>query len=372
MSASLDAPSDFAPKWAVPPGALIRRELEAGGFSQADVALRTNLSAKHLNQVLQGHVPLSPEVALALERVLGPSADLWLRMDVSWQAHKARAVAQNALAAVAGWVRNFPSPILKSKNIVDFSASSNDQVDALLRFFRVTDTQAFDRVWLDPQAAYKRSQKFDIDRYATALWLRLAESTAEAMSDNAPEYDAALLRHIVQSLPQLTALPVAEGFRRAEKELAKAGVLLVFLPEIEGTRICGASRWLGNGRPVIALSGRHRFHDVFWFTLLHEIGHVLLHPKRATYLEVERKGKEAADDESIEAAANEFAANALLTPIQREELLSIETPEALIEFSDRLSLGVSVVAGQYAHITHDWHRFGKLRVSSDIAADLAA
>jgi len=90
MTASLDSPTDFAPKWAVAPGALIRRELEAGGLSQADVALRTNLSTKHLNQVIQGHVPLSPEVALALERVLGSSADLWLRMDVSWQAHKAR------------------------------------------------------------------------------------------------------------------------------------------------------------------------------------------------------------------------------------------------------------------------------------------
>lgn len=372
MSENLTLPSDFSPAWAVPPGSLIRRELEIGGFSQADVALRTNLSAKHLNQLLMGHVPLSPEVGLALERVLGTPAELWLRMDVSWQAHKTRAAAAAALSDAGAWVRQFPNTVLRSIGGFDAKATISSQVESLLRFFQVTDTRAFERVWLEPQANYKRSQAFEIDKYATALWLRMAEVKAEDQLGGLPQYDAGALRELVREIPSLTTKPLSKGFRKAQKILGRAGVVLVFVPEIDGTRICGASRWLGSGHPVVALSGRHKFHDIFWFTLLHEIGHVLLHPKRSTYLDVERKGGGSADDETVELAANDFAEDVLLTAKERDELVSIDDAETLAKFADRVSLSLGVVAGQYAHLTKDWKSFGKLRVSSNIAQDLAA
>lgn len=362
---------EFTPEWAVSPGHLIQRELDAGGFSQTDVASRTNLSTKHLNQVLKGHVPLSPDVGLALERVLGVPAELWLRMDVSWQAHRAREIAQKSFAAMGSWVHKFPLSVLRSSGVIDAATSASVQVEKLLRFFQVADTEAFDRVWLEPQASYKRSQKFEIDPYATALWLRLAEVEAELSLGDTPAFNAGKLRDVAPTLPMLTREPLKKGFRHAQKELRKAGVLLVFIPEVEGTRICGASRWLGTGHPIIALSGRHKFHDIFWFTLLHEAGHILLHPKRATYINVEKKRGVHDDEDSLESSADQFAESLLLTERDRRELAEIDTAEDLTAFAERVGLAVGVVAGQYAHLTNDWKKFGKWRVSGEISVDLA-
>ncbi|NNH06979.1 HigA family addiction module antitoxin [Cellulomonas fimi] len=358
-------PREFEPDWAVAPGEMIQLALEDLRFTQADVAARASISAKHLNQVIKGHVPLSPEVAVALERVLGVSADHWLRLEATWQAHRARESAQMSFAGLSSWLRKFPEDVLRRRAIIDASAPVAERAESLLRFFQVADTEAFNRVWLAPQANYRRSQKFEIDAFATALWLRLAEVSAEAARDARP-YDADKLRSVAREIPSLTREPVKIGFKKAQDLLREAGVLLVFEPEVAGTRITGASRWLASTHPVIALSGRHKFLDIFWFALLHEIGHVLLHPKRATYLDVERRNANDDADEQ-ESAADSFAADLILGARLKAELREVSTAEELLELAQRAGVSPTMVAGQYAHVTGDWRTFGRLRERADLS-----
>ena len=145
-------PREFEPDWAIAPGAMIQETLEDLRFTQADVAARASISAKHLNQVIKAHVPLSPEVAVALERVLGVPADHWLALEATWQAHKARENSAVSFAGLASWLRRFPTEVLRERKIVDSQASVSARADALLRFFQVADTTAFDKVWLGDAA----------------------------------------------------------------------------------------------------------------------------------------------------------------------------------------------------------------------------
>ncbi|WP_170175322.1 ImmA/IrrE family metallo-endopeptidase [Georgenia muralis] len=363
-------PREFEPDWAVAPGSMIQETLEDLRFTQADVAARASISAKHLNQVIKAHVPLSPEVAVALERVLGVPADHWLALEATWQAHKARENSAVSFAGLASWLSRFPNEVLRERKLVDTKASVAARADSLLRFFQVADTTAFEKVWLTPQANYKRSQKFAIDPYATALWLRLAEVAAEDFRVECPPYDAGKLRALSRMLPPLTREPIPTGFKSAQTLLKKAGVLLVFVPGIADTRITGASRWLASNHPVIALSGRYKYLDVFWFALLHEIGHVLLHPKRATYLDVDVGG--AHDDEDLqETAANRFASEIILDEALRRELEELNTDDQLQSLARRAGVSPGVIAGQYGHATGDWRKFGKLRPRADFAAVLS-
>ena len=79
----------WSPDEALPPGYLLRDELNARSISQAELAVRTGLSTKHINQVIKGIVPLSAEVALVLERVLGVPSHIWNGMETAWQSHTA-------------------------------------------------------------------------------------------------------------------------------------------------------------------------------------------------------------------------------------------------------------------------------------------
>ena len=60
---------------------------------------------------------------------------------------------------------------------------------------------------------------------------------------------------------------------------------MVYAAELKGCRASGATWWASPSKPVILLSDRGKREDRFWFSLFHEIGHVLLHTKRNTFLD---------------------------------------------------------------------------------------
>lgn len=360
-----DPQFDFTP----PPGRLLQRELDARGISQAQLAARTGLSTKHINLVIKGTAPLSPEVAVTLEQILGTPAETWLRLEAAHQAHEARTERRNALTGFVEWAKSFPRQLLIDREVIDKTDSGPDVAAKLLAFFSVASPSAYTKTWLEPQASYKRSQVHAIDPNLTALWLRLSELQATRLVTNAPTYDPAKLRAVATQLPKLTVNEPGKAFTKAQELLLDAGVVLVFVPEIPNTRISGVSRWI-NGTPMIAVTSRYKSFDGLWFTLLHEIAHVLLHPKRSTFVD---EGFKADDDaDAQETAANTFAEDHLIPPAHRAALTATTTPTGIVSLAKELGVSPSLVAGQWAFRTNNWGGpIAKLRSKVDLAAMLS-
>ena len=87
----------FSPNYAVPPGWTLSDLLEERGMSQADLARRTDLSLEYINQLVEGLVPLSTDVALRLERATGAPARFWLKRESTYQERRARLAEQGKL-----------------------------------------------------------------------------------------------------------------------------------------------------------------------------------------------------------------------------------------------------------------------------------
>ena len=360
-----DTQFDFAPR----PGRLLQRELDARAISQAQLAARSGLSPKHINLVIKGTAALSPDVAVTLEQILRTSAETWLHLEAEHQAHEARRERRNALAGFVEWANSFPRQLLIERNVIDRSDAGPDLVAKLLSFFSVASPNAYAKTWLEPQASYKRSQIHSIDPNLTALWLRISELHAAALIADAPTYDSAKLQAAAALLPKLTVNDdVGKAFTKAQELLLDAGVVLVFVPEIPNTRISGVSRWI-NGTPMIAVTSRYKSLDSLWFTLLHEIAHVLLHPKRSTFID----GFKADDDaDAQETAANTFAEDHLIPPAYSAQLAATTTVKDIVSLANVLGVSPSLVAGQWAFRTKTWGGpTAKLRKKFDLAELLA-
>lgn len=357
-----DPQFDFAPR----PGRVLQRELDAAGISQAQLAARTGLSTKHINLVIKGTAALSPDVAVTLEQILGTPAETWLHLEAERQVHEARKERSEALEGFVGWANSFPRQLLIDRKVIGESDAGISLVAKLLSFFSVTSPSAYAKTWLEPQASYKRSQVHSIDGDLTALWLRLSELRAAELIEAAPEYDPARLKAAADLLPKLTINDdVGRAFAEAQELLLAAGVVLVFVPEISNTRISGVSRWK-NGTPIIAVTIRYKTLDGLWFTILHEIAHVLLHPKRSTFVDDGFKADDDADEQ--ETAANEFAQDHLIPPTYRAQLVATKTVKGIISLAEELGISPALVAGQWAFRTNTWGgSIAKLRKKIDPA-----
>ena len=356
-----DPQFDFAPR----PGRMLQRELDEHSISQAQLAARTGLSTKHINLVIKGTAPLSPDVAVTLEQVLGTPAETWLRLETAYQTHQVRAERRDALSGFVEWASAFPRQMLIERNVIDAADKGPQVAGKLLQFFGVASPGAYAKTWLEPQASYKRSQVHTIDANLTALWIRMSEQQASTRIESAPAFDGERLRAAALAIPGLTVKEIDKGFQEAQALLFDAGVVLVFVPEISNTRISGISRWV-NGTPMIAVTSRYKSLDSLWFTILHEIAHVLLHPKRSTFVDDGFKADDNADAQ--EAAANKFAETHLIPPAYKKLLQAATTPAQIVSLAETLGVAPSVVAGQWAFLTSTWGGpIAKLRAKIDLA-----
>jgi Zn-dependent peptidase ImmA (M78 family) len=97
---------------------------------------------------------------------------------------------------------------------------------------------------------------------------------------------------------------------------------------------------------MIVLSFRYRSDDQFWFTFFHEAGHLLLHGKKALFLE---------DDSDVtsseEAEANEFAGRILIPEEFVPALMRLSTnAREVIRFAVKVGVSPGIVVGQLQHL----------------------
>jgi HTH-type transcriptional regulator/antitoxin HigA len=352
---------EFIAEWALPPGTLVRAEIDARGMTQADLAARAKLTEKHVSQVMTGTVSLTPDVALAFERSLGIPARTLLLAEARYQAERARQDAFTTLAKHEPWARRFPLADLKKKGVLRGTERGGELVDLLLRFFGVANPQAFETVSLAGISGFRRAQHLNVDEYATATWLRLGEQqTAEHQLHR---YDPDRLRRSLPELRHLSTRPDGDAFREARQILAESGVALAFVDGIKGSRACGATRWVTPTRPLIVLSDRYGYRDTLWFSFLHEVGHILQHPRRCTFVNLADDGD---DVDGLEAEANAFAAEVLVPGRYQERLLAATAADDFNALAVDAEIDVSILAGQRGHLTREWLKAQPLRKKLDV------
>jgi HTH-type transcriptional regulator / antitoxin HigA len=301
----------WQPDWAVAPGEILLEALQDRGMTQAELAQRMARPPKTVNEIIKGKAAITAETALQLERALGISARFWNGLESTYRDSLARQEAQRELESNVGWLDGFPIADLVRHRQIEKGTSRAQTLANLLSYLGISSPAAFERHWLSPAAAFRSSQAFLASPKAVAAWLTWGERAASKI-DAAP-YDAARFRHVLQDIRPLTRrVPFMQILRQVKEMCAGAGVVIILIPELKGTHLSGAARWLGS-KAVIQLSLRHKKDDQFWFTLYHEAGHLLSSTRRRDYVD-SAELLPTHDVDSDEIAANRFARDTLLPP----------------------------------------------------------
>jgi HTH-type transcriptional regulator/antitoxin HigA len=298
-------PGTWQRDWTVAPGEILLEAIEERGISQSDLARRMGRPIKTINEIVNGKAAITPETAIQLELALGISAEFWNSLEASHRVDLARARSNEELATHAPWAAAFPVIDLLKHGLIDVGPSDSSKVAALLRYFGVSSPEAWENRWRAAQVAYRSSPAFESSPHASAAWLRWGEVVAADM-ETAP-FDARLFREILGEIREMTRRDFPLVRPRIEQLCASAGVALVLTPELSGTHLSGAARWLTANKAIIQLSLRHKTDDQFWFSFFHEARH-LLTGKRIDHLDSDDENASDAD----EAEADRFARETLI------------------------------------------------------------
>ncbi len=72
------------------PGQILRREIEARGWTQQDLADKMGVATQAIDQIINGRQPIKPEVARQFAAAFGTSSDLWLGLEADYLDYLAR------------------------------------------------------------------------------------------------------------------------------------------------------------------------------------------------------------------------------------------------------------------------------------------
>ena len=333
------------PDYVVSTGDYIAEWMDDEGINAAELSRRLGVTRKHVSELLSGKAPLSHNMALALERVTGVPARLWNLYEAGYRDSLARIQADEALAEQFADVQEFPLSYLRKFGFI--TAPPRDKsatVRELLSIFGVASVDALWATWEEGSVAYRRSATARADAPKLATWLALAERHHDGLRD-VPDFNRARLERSIPELRRLTTEDPLPAIDQAREVLRESGVVLCLVPPVPGLGIYGATRWL-NGTPVIQLSLLHRSDDQWWFTLFHEIGHVLLHGESDLYL--------LGDDSDVEREADEFAAETLVPAEYRDLLPRTRNLSAIEQLAYELGIAPSIVLGQAQRMTGDF------------------
>ena len=333
----------YNPDVVSPPGATLEELLDDRAMTQAELAERMGRPKKTINEIIQGKAAITADTALQLEYVLHVPASFWLQREQQYRESLARHQEEDQLAEHLPWLDSLPIKWMVQHDFIPAHADPLEMLREVLRFFSIaTPAQRYFFT-----AVLRRSTAFQSDEEALRVWLRQGERLAQAIA--CAPFDAGGFRTVLTQARALTREPFATAREHLGQQCATAGVAVVIVPELPRTRVCGATRWLASDKACIQLSLRYKTDDQFWFTFFHEAGHVLLHGKRASFLD-----EEFVNGDPREVEANRFAADLLVPPadLQRfherrgRSYLSAELIEA---FAAELGVAPGIIVGRLQH-----------------------
>lgn len=354
----------YRPDHSLAPGFTLRATLESLGMTQSDLAVRSDLSIKHINQIIKGIAPITPDTALAFEKVTKVPARVWNQLEVAHRDHIARDDEQGELASHVDWVKQFPTNELTRRKLIAGSKNRTELVREVCEFFGVTNRDAWEAVWRQPLASFRRSPSLKTDCFAMATWLRIGELRAAEISCD--PFDATKFRTALRRVRTFVRNKPDDAQKRIVDVCAKSGVAVMFVADVPGTRASGAARWLTPTKASMQFSGRYKTDDHFWFSFFHEAAHILLHSKKAYFVSIDGE-----DVDSFETEANDFAGQILIPRRFESELTALKTSEDVNRFAKRIDCSPGVVVGRLHKERHwdDWSKGARLKKPLDFAFD---
>jgi HTH-type transcriptional regulator/antitoxin HigA len=340
--------SNDRPAEAFPPGEFLRDELQARDWTQTDLAEILGRPVRVVNEIIAGKRAITPETAKGLGDALNTSAEFWLNLESSFQLWRvrdhddkvARRARLYALAPVGDMIRR--NWITKTRDL-----------DVLEReVLRFLEIDSLDHEPNEIAHAAKKSTK-ELTR-EQAAWIRRVRQLAPKVHAKRFTPDAG--PELVSRLHSLAKTP--EGVREVANVLADAGIRLLVIEHLPGTRIDGVCIWLDYDSPVIALSVRYDRIDCFWHTLMHELGHVSRRDglKELPALDSDIVGErfESQDGRTqAERAADDFAVDMLIPPGALTRFIRLNRPlysaVKIQDFAASVGVHPGIVVGQLQH-----------------------
>jgi len=353
------------PHQPVRPGEILQEELEARGWTQADLAQILGRPLQAVNEIIVGRKAITAETAVALSHALDAPAEFWLRLDALYRLDLLQGRRQVSEEDINRRARVYSAApvkeLLRRRWLTIADPQDPAQLEeAVCQFF---GTRSIDEKPALPFAA-RRGHPETPQTSSFLAWVAQARRCAERDDLGSVRWsgermgDRSLVsaaERAIAELPKLSTL--GDGAAQACMRVRQLGIRVVFVPHLPGTRVDGAAFWLDDDSPVVAISLRYDRIDWFWFTFMHELAHIVSgHARDAVRVDDALVGKDAqpaAEKTGEEKLADQLASDWLIPKAPLHDFVKQTKPyfsrTAILTFAESVGVHPGIIVGRLQH-----------------------
>ena len=258
------------------PGETLAEVIEDREMSQRELAIRTGMTEKHISTVIHGQKSISAAFAKKLEYALGIETSFWMNLQANYDRELLEFEELNNITEEElGVLKNLKevTEVWASFGWLNKEANPAAMVLDYRMIFGISNL--LDTPKISYTAAYRAQNKnANVDPYVLFAWQRMCELFTKNI-EIADEIDVEKLRSKIPDIKKVMFVRANQIQKKLSEIFSECGIAFRIVPNFTGAPVQGFIKKTEDGTIILCMTLRQKFADIFWFTLFHEIAHVL-------------------------------------------------------------------------------------------------
>lgn len=317
------------------PGRIVKKSLEALNMSSKEFSYRTGISERTLSDLINEKGSITFDVAEKLSEFFGMDIRYWTNLQTQYTYYLFQKSYKKEIDEDFCCIKPSLSYLKKVMSI-----NNDDDKETIVK--KVRSTIKINRLVLLNQTNLFASLKEQHTSnpahvFERNLWISLSLTLARQIQ--VQQYSKTKLFAYLPKIREMTIEDPEVFMPRLHDMLNECGVSLVLMPYLQKSNIYGATKWLTQDSVMLSISNRGNKADLFWFTLFHELAHVVLEHKR--YILCSCSDEEDKD-------ADNFAKNMLIPKEEWKDFIyeSNFSEGSIRNFANKLKILPEIVYGR--------------------------
>lgn len=350
--------NNCTPFKAVHIGEYLKDELKARRMKQSVLSSLTSIPAPILNDIIKGKRDITAEQSILIGRALDIDDSFFYNLQKQYDLDKARlskrVAEQSAAMCIWNVLKDYISiPFFKSVGVLTSDIKRN--VDSIFNIFGVANLDSFlaKREWT---TLYKKSEKLTTDEIDLCSWKYYCLYRSKQQS---------LAVHFDKNKTSAMCKELNLAFTHNNKLVDEVTTICnkygikFFIVEKKGQVPVDGMSFRAGDNPTIVLTLRRKSVDNFAFSVMHELGHILLHIEDTDrqFIQLGNIGER----DTYEQEADRFAQDSLISPHLwksfNEGTINV-VPHKIKPYIERFSVAYNInpaiVMGRYQHDTNQY------------------
>ena len=257
------------------PGETIAEVLVQREITQAELAARAGVSAAYVCNVIAGKKDISAKFAMGLEYALGVPKSFWLSLQANYDAellelNEAETITEEEIGVyeelkeVVGY--------LQQRTNVPNSEEIEDAILSLRKMFQISNLENLKDVIT--AGAFRLKTNAEVNPFVLGAWIRLCQIAGNGNSISTC-FDIEKIDELIMEIKKIMLENSENMYGDLVYVMSNYGIDFSVMRNFKGAPVQGYISQKADGTYQMVLTLCGDFTSSFWFSLFHELGHIV-------------------------------------------------------------------------------------------------